>query len=1195
MDEKGSTPLHVAHNVDVMEVLLTKTDINIRSSKGRTVLLNTFLGDKAHDARDTKPAPGKALKLLDLGADPNIADNNGNTIFHYVASRGRMDSPDGRRFLERLIQSGVDVNLRNNEGQTAIHRLNSDNWSSRTTLTDLKVLLELTDIDINAVDNEGNTYLFHLIDNKQVFMGGTKAVNTLMTTMVKAGARFDVRDRRGWTLLHAAIQHCHGGEEILKLLVEQGVDPKQTDNEGNTIWHVAVPRFSWSTELTELFHDIVALGVDVRKPNNHGRLPLHLFCEHYQDSLRYGRSRSKNQTTLFDYMIQQGQEYINRADNDGVLPVHLASTFSTDLTRMILDAGADVTPVTHDGLNVFHLAARCRQSNTTGLLLEWSRARISTDMLFEAINAKDKRGRDPLYYACASGHYQSVELLMKAGAVIHLDAYEGSALQGCVEFECGSKNKAGRGTSALDAVHFRDAEQPEDDIYARSLSCRHARHEYRIDEILDLVVNSTISASRRHIDYAIAKAANRQHDYTVECLLRARRSLGTEEPLPSSAKVQACLKRRASVLASVETVSAWRKGRSAGDMFSEQIRFMVEQRLYHAIPSYIKEHSPKVETKDLHGVCLELTRCGHTGLLDTLLTPDLVSDFEKCSSSTGDNVLKKTGQDMTPLLFAACESKEPNLPMVQMLVKKGAKLDKFSIPNQATPLHAIVKCGEDHWWKTAQALPFILGQAIDLEVCDSEGCTPLNATLEEKDQPFWNSRATEMLLQAGADPSSVDKNGKSCLARAVGNESLFKLLLRHGANLGPAVLTAAIVAKDTSMLEMMLASGVDPNARKVGQEIRPVKSPDGRNLYQADDPKDETELYPLDFLITSMGYTDRDPVGESMMRLLLEHGADPNSRYPKTTVAHRIIQKRGSRQGRRNCYVDAIVQHPLLDVNLKTAAGTTILQAAYIAGDLKSARALLDRGSDIYGKDNQGRSILHLYLKRRSWEGKVQVPLDFLEHVVTLGPELLHQVDKRGQTVLHCAMLREASEEEIELFVSKGADVCAKDRDGNTPLHLLFKHDWILNADDDEDMVPVLDESKKRMVDRFLSRGADINARNEAGDTPILFYFRNRCWRDWISCEEEVHKTVVEQESILWAQLDQLGVDWTAVNNERQSLLHVVAAMRGEKSSDARQQMFQFLIGKGLNALGENNMHQTALDVAAANEAEDILALFNVE
>ena len=67
------------------------------------------------------------------------------------------------------------------------------------------------------------------------------------------------------------------------------------------------------------------------------------------------RSHTSLSRTSSPGILEKSLKDINKPDNDGVLPLHILSTFSTDLTRRLLDAGADATPTTNEGLNVFHL------------------------------------------------------------------------------------------------------------------------------------------------------------------------------------------------------------------------------------------------------------------------------------------------------------------------------------------------------------------------------------------------------------------------------------------------------------------------------------------------------------------------------------------------------------------------------------------------------------------------------------------------------------------------------------------------------------------------------------------------------------------------------------------------------------------------------------------------------------------------
>ncbi|KAF4463885.1 ankyrin [Fusarium albosuccineum] len=926
-------------------------------------------------------------------------------------------------------------------------------------------------------------------------------------------------------------------------------------------------------------------------------------------------------------MLQQSLQDVGRMDHDGVTPLHLTSTFSPDQTRRLLEAGTDATLATHEGLNVFHLAARCRQSNTIGLLVDWFKTKRDMEELHKVVNAKDKRGRPPLYYACASGRHRSVELLINAGAVVDVDMYNGSALNGCVDFEeeqeNWTRNYFNEDESDAGSVLIDDRRR----LYGLNRGWNTYQME-RLEEILQLVMFDAAASSWHVVDEAIASAINGQHDYTVECLLRARKNSGIEGTLVCAAEAQLCLERRAQRLAEMM------KRRD----FAGQIQFMMGTRRYEAVPACVMEHSP--EPGELHRVLAELALAGFARLLDVLLTSEMVLDLNRECDSNNKQTRNRAGQ-RTPLLFFACQAEEPNMSVIELLVEKGASLDvqfpgtyHYSYESQQIPLHILVRGGDHHWWQTNQALPYMLKQGVDLEMRDGLGLTPMNASLENMDKPSWNSKATEMLLQAGADPNSVDNSGKSCLARAAEDKTVYAMLLQYGAVVDHSALAAAILAKDVDMVQLILASGADPNSRKVGNETPHWTSPDGRSMGGGrQDPDYRDELYPIDLLTTDLGRNDLDDedhaaVCKRMIEMLLEHGADPNARYPRTTVAHRVLERKASNSnttyGGRNRYLDVILQHPRLDVNLEDTAGISLFHSACTVGDVEAVGILLKRGADVRVRDRSARNALHLGISFLSKNSTSHQPSksqqNLLKSLVSLAPDLLHQVDKNGRTPLHYAISgRGDPAEEVEMLVSAGADVCAKAENGDTPLHLLFKRTWWLKMD--RDGVVTWNGSTKKLLDLFLSKGADINAPNKTGETPVFNYFREgalevklpdpevgKDYSDaspWGRVDARAEhrrlgkKAGVKRESKLWALLEQLGVDWGVVDAKGQCLLHIVAG-EDDKYHEVdfksrRLRRFQFLMGKGLDALVEDAAHRTALDVAAANEADDILALFKGE
>ncbi|QGI70408.1 hypothetical protein CEK27_002737 [Fusarium fujikuroi] len=404
-------------------------------------------------------------------------------------------------------------------------------------------------------------------------------------------------------------------------------------------------------------------------------------------------------------------------------------------------------------------------------------------------------------------------------------------------------------------------------------------------------------------------------------------------------------------------------------------------------------------------------------------------------------------------------------------------------------------------------------------------------------------------------------------------------------------LTNAILARDVDIVELMLSSGADPNARRIGKETPAWRSVDGRHIKpDRQDPSSCHELYPLDLAMTSR--LDCRRIAELL-----------------TTIAHRVLERRGSNLnttcGKRNVYLDLILRHPLLNVNLQDGEGISLLQTALGVGDAVAARILIDRGADLRSRDDSGRNILHLV-------SVDDCGIDLVQHIIGLEPELQYQFDKHGRTPLQYAIDCQKPGnpgDEVKLLISAGVDVTARDANDDTPLHILFRRPFLLVADHYGDAV--WQGFVKNTIDLLLSKGANINARNKAGETPAFGYFRASSFKvdlSWAKMDEERHnlskkwggdrwkvnKELEEQivegtEPKIWAFFDAMGVEWSVINVKGESLLHAVA---GQERSFRRVARFQFLVGQGLDLMAEDMQGQTALDIAAHGKADDIVGLY---
>ncbi|ASJ22759.1 hypothetical protein BHAMNSH16_03680 [Brachyspira hampsonii] len=140
-------------------------DINEKNNAGKSLILDV---SKSYDSH-RKPKFGtseiigvpdskyKIETLINLGANINIQDNDGNGILHYILSRDNIGIEE-YDIIEMLIKNAVNINLQNNDGDTALHKISyKKNNGHRDIDMEKKVisLLIENNADKNIKNNNG--------------------------------------------------------------------------------------------------------------------------------------------------------------------------------------------------------------------------------------------------------------------------------------------------------------------------------------------------------------------------------------------------------------------------------------------------------------------------------------------------------------------------------------------------------------------------------------------------------------------------------------------------------------------------------------------------------------------------------------------------------------------------------------------------------------------------------------------------------------------------------------------------------------------------------------------------------------------------------------------------------------------------------------------------------------------------------
>ncbi|KAI5678952.1 hypothetical protein M9H77_09902 [Catharanthus roseus] len=140
VDDEGWAPLHSAAssgNADIVEILLSRGDVNLKNKGGRTAL---------HYAA-SKGWMEVAQILLSHGAKLNLKDKVGCTPLHRAASTGNYE------LCEFLIEEGAEVDDVDKAGQTPL--MNAVICHNK----EVALLLIRHGANVDAEDNEGYTVL----------------------------------------------------------------------------------------------------------------------------------------------------------------------------------------------------------------------------------------------------------------------------------------------------------------------------------------------------------------------------------------------------------------------------------------------------------------------------------------------------------------------------------------------------------------------------------------------------------------------------------------------------------------------------------------------------------------------------------------------------------------------------------------------------------------------------------------------------------------------------------------------------------------------------------------------------------------------------------------------------------------------------------------------------------------------------
>lgn len=547
-----------------------------------------------------------------------------------------------------------------------------------------------------------------------------------------------------------------------------------------------------------------------------------------------------------------------------------------------------------------------------------------------------------------------------------------------------------------------------------------------------------------------------------------------------------------------------------------------------------------------------------------------------------------------------------------------------------------------------------------LNTRDAQGLYPLHHAVSRGDPQI-----AEILLVLGAKPDQQDPAGKTPLRYAIdrGNTAMARMLVERGADpfMTDAAQTSAAEAAVLAGPDMTRAVFNARNIDHAGADGRTILHFASDRLYEREvaqllelgasvQLRDRANRTALDLALLHPERIEAARIAEK----LIVRGANPSyADFAWFATAVRSVDYGSVRYangngplheaiGRGQYGFASFMLSRKVSPNAKNAAGEAPLHLAVRAGWKDGAELLLSGGADPDIRDGRENASLHL-----------DVPAAYRKEVIDLllkfkaDPSLK---DARGNTPAHVAILASYDTAIIESLIAAGGPVNAANLEGDTPMLLSMKTgryqyaealirggaDIFLRNVKGESALSIAVQRGTDAVDRIvlkdnvgqrdnsgngilatavsmrctpevakliLSKGADPNVRNNAGDGPLHFAVRanlEALGAILLEAKADIFAANAAQETplILALGAKPAPLDWfftpkvvASADSYGDTPLHYAARMNLPSG-------IEYLIGRGADLATVNRARETPLHAAAKSDAIDavrVLAAMGVE
>ncbi len=320
--------------------------IDARNSKGITALMRDAPYAKENDIQ----------AKIDLGANPNLIDSEGNTSLMIAAGSRNLAA------MKTLVAAGADVDVQNVEGKNALMLAMDELYNTAEKAPEAVRILIAGGADLELRDQSGKTALLNILNDWW-------AEEPIVDTLLEAKPRLDVLDpETGASPLFTAVQRDMFPKAITTML-ERGADPTIIDNDGVDLIMLAARNAD-----IPLIRALQKRGLALTRKDKSGASIVHWAT---MNSPPRFRKTSKEERAA------HSKEVI-------------------DILRFLLEQGIPLDPIDSKGITPLHIAAKLGVAPVVEFLIPH----------YSVLNIRDKSGRTILHEAASSGSTAAVDLML---------------------------------------------------------------------------------------------------------------------------------------------------------------------------------------------------------------------------------------------------------------------------------------------------------------------------------------------------------------------------------------------------------------------------------------------------------------------------------------------------------------------------------------------------------------------------------------------------------------------------------------------------------------------------------------------------------------------------------------------------------------------------------------------------------------